>query len=706
MPTAGVEVAAPDVAVIVTSLNRARLLRLALRSVQLQDLDRWECIVVDDGSLDDSVVVAQSFASIDPRFRVVRHDRNRGLSAARNTGLAEARAPLVCFLDDDDLLLQSSLSSRLGAMAGQPADVAGAFCDWVGIDPEDRLGPIARRRAPRALHAVHYGDLAAGAPFISSSPLLHTDVLRSLRGFDEALARAEDVDMWMRVTRAGYRFVYSNSVGIGYRRTPGSMVIGSPEIQFDCMMSVLHSADLPASSGAPLGTNADHRPISAAAFELAYAPQVLHHLALLSTQSVERAIAAGTSRFSQRFRQQLDVDRYLTTLTPSVNRRLGRHAPAEVETTRRHIKDLLDGLSAPTPNFAPPQIDASWLDEAQRRGRLVVPRPTLVSDRLKPAFDGAVLLVAEARYHVDELGPLHDELVRRGVNVRFMDSPFASEPTYFALGEYVDEILPFRPDLTARASAVVVLNDWGSLKPLLESANDAGIATFAKVEGVQDFGDVDTSRPRRAYRTAAIVLGQGENDATALPGRDVRIVGSSRLERIWLQPAVAPGDHALVNLNFTFSVLTSARTPWIRSVEHASRRAGIEATISCHPAERPSGVRLPISPNPFRYDITRAGLLVSRFSTVLFEAMARGVPVVYHNPHGERVPTFTRPDGAFLVSTTADELADAMGTALTWRDGYRERAEAFFRGQVDVCEQRPSELRAADVILGELDRDR
>ena len=158
----------PDIAVIVTSLNRARLLRLALRSVQLQDLDRWECIVVDDGSLDDSVIVAQSFASIDPRFRVVRHDRNRGLSAARNTGLADVRAPLVCFLDDDDLLLQSSLSSRLGALTGQPADVAGAFCDWVGIDPEDRLGPFAATADPAG--AARGPRTATSLPERRSSP--------------------------------------------------------------------------------------------------------------------------------------------------------------------------------------------------------------------------------------------------------------------------------------------------------------------------------------------------------------------------------------------------------------------------------------------------------------------------------------------------------------------------------------------------------
>src|SRR5262245_45687358 len=108
-PGPGVAVAEPRITVIVTSRDRAELLHLALRSVQLQDFTAWECIVVDDASLDDAVQVAQSFAAVDPRFAVLAHDRVRGLSAARNSGLALARAPFVCFLDDDDLLLSGSL---------------------------------------------------------------------------------------------------------------------------------------------------------------------------------------------------------------------------------------------------------------------------------------------------------------------------------------------------------------------------------------------------------------------------------------------------------------------------------------------------------------------------------------------------------------------------------------------------------------------
>ena len=430
-PTAGVEIADPDLAVIVTSLNRATLLRLALRSVQLQDLDRWECIVVDDGSIDDSLVVAQSFAAVDPRFSVVRHDRNRGLSAARNTGMAFARAPLVCFLDDDDVLLPASLSSRLTALVGQPADVAGAYCDWIGIDPEDRLGAATRRRTPRAMHSVTYGNLAVGAPFISSSPLLRADVLRSLRGFDETIARAEDVDMWMRVTRAGYRFVYSNNVGIGYRRTPGSMVIGSPEMQFNGMMDVLHAADRPASSVALLGPNADHRPVSAAAFELAYAPQVLSHLALLSTRSVERAIAVGASRLSERsgnsstsiasWRRSLRASAGASTATPGL-------------TSRRHV------VTSGTCSKGSPRPRRRWrchrstpAGSAMRDDGDDTSFPDRRSSRIDWSLRSTVLSFSSPTRadHVDELGPLYRELVSRGVKVRFMESPITAELTYF-----------------------------------------------------------------------------------------------------------------------------------------------------------------------------------------------------------------------------------------------------------------------------------
>jgi hypothetical protein len=697
-PTPGVEVADPKITVIVTSRDRSELLALALRSVQLQDFSEWECIVVDDASLDDSVGVAQSFAAVDGRFRVLAHDRVRGLSAARNTGIVAAQAPLVSFLDDDDLFLAGSLRHRFDALVEQPVDVVGSYCDWVGIDPGDRIEQCTLPRTPRVLYGIAFADLAAGAPFISSSPLLRRAAIEAAGGFDEDLARAEDVDMWMRLTRAGHRFVYARSVGIGYRRSPGSMVIGSPELQLECMLRTLRAADQPSEESRTDSTGADHRPLSAAGFELSYAPQILNYLALMATNDVERAVVVGCRELSEPFRRRLEAERHVATLTSRVTHRLGRRSPEQIAEVRDLITLLLERLASSVPPFhadGPCRLDDA--DVTRRAHKVDV--PLVASTNLKRSFAGSVLLIAEAPYHVDELGPLYETLISRGVKSRFMAAAKEVSGTTWAIGRYADEILPFEPDLARRAAAIVVMNDWGHSRPAIDACVKAGVPTFAKIEGVQDFEDVDTARRRDPYRTAAVVLGQGQNDLEALPDRVVRIVGNTRLERIWRGSAATPGRHALINLNFTYSVLVAQRRVWVDSVEEALRQARFEAVVSRHPAERAAVSTLPTTSKPFRYEIARAGVLVSRFSTVPFEAMARGIPFVYHNPHAEQVPTFAEPSGAFLTTRSAEELAAALPMALTWQDGYRERAEKFFRRQIDVDDDRPAEVRAADVIM-------
>jgi hypothetical protein len=704
-PTGGVAVADPQVAVIVTSRDRAELLGLALRSVQLQDFTDWECVVVDDASLDDAVYVAQTFAAVDPRIIIVAHDRPRGLSASRNTGLAIARAPLVCFLDDDDILLVGSLRSRFEALRDTPPDVAGAYCDWVGIDPHDRLERISPPRRPRSLHGVAFADLGAGAPFISSSPLVRREVLCGAGGFDEDLPRAEDVDMWMRIARAGFRFVYSRSIGIGYRRSPGSLVIGSPELQLECLLRVLRTADRPLVETAGARSSEDARTLSEASFEFAYAPQILNYLALIAASDVERAVEVGCRELSEPFRRRIEPERYVESLTASASRRLGRRTADEIDLVRDRVGSVLRRLVASVPPFHP-AAGTRLPEEALRKRSQRIVVPSTATSGLASSFDGSVILIAEAVYHVDELGPLHDVLVDRGVKARFMASGRQLDTTTSALGRYVDEILPYDPDLATRGAALVTLNDWGYSYQAVELCNAAGVPTFAKVEGVQDFEDVDTGRQRNAYRTAAVILGQGQNDCDALPNRHVRIVGSTRLERIWQAAPASPGEGAVINLNFTYSVLTDQRRAWLKSVEEAVQRAGIAAVVSRHPAERRVPSALPVTSKPFRFEINRAGVLVSRFSTTPFEAMARGVPFVYHNPHGERVPTFDQPRGAFLVTRSADELAEALVMSMDWRTEYRERAEKFFRRQIDIDDSRPAEVRAADVIIEEIARAR
>src|SRR5436190_13119543 len=99
--------AIPLVSVVIPCFNQARYLRGSLRSVHAQTWPRIESIVVDDGSADDTSLVA----AMEGATRVVRQ-RNRGLSAARNAGLANARGNYVVFLDADDELLPDAV--RLG----------------------------------------------------------------------------------------------------------------------------------------------------------------------------------------------------------------------------------------------------------------------------------------------------------------------------------------------------------------------------------------------------------------------------------------------------------------------------------------------------------------------------------------------------------------------------------------------------------------
>jgi hypothetical protein len=81
-----------------------------------------------------------------------------------------------------------------------------------------------------------------------------------------------------------------------------------------------------------------------------------------------------------------------------------------------------------------------------------------------------------------------------------------------------------------------------------------------------------------------------------------------------------------------------------------------------------------------------------------FEAMARGVPFIYHNPHGEAVRTFADPLGAFEVTTSAEGLAEALGGLGPDPAAHRARVAPFFGRHVDIDRNTTSERRGAEAI--------
>lgn len=187
----------PTVSIIIPAYNQSQFLGDAIRSALGQTWAELEVIVVDDGSTDETPAVCREFS--DARFRYVRQP-NRGLSAARNTGIREARGEFLSFLDSDDQFLPEKLEVLLAAFERDAALglVAGQA---VLIDQRGRpLGEVFDRPLPD-----DPTELLLVNPLHVGSVLLRRDWQARVGLFDESLRSYEDWDMWLRLALAGCR---------------------------------------------------------------------------------------------------------------------------------------------------------------------------------------------------------------------------------------------------------------------------------------------------------------------------------------------------------------------------------------------------------------------------------------------------------------------------------------------------------------------
>ncbi len=190
----------------------------AIASVLAQRNVDLELIVVDDGSTDGT---SEMLAGVDGI--IVEQTAHQGPAAARNRGIARAHAPLIAFLDSDDLWAPEKLRRQLGFMREFPACAISQTSEiWM------RDG---RRVNPGLRHLKRAGDIfmdSLRTCLVSpSAVILKTELFRSLGGFDEDLAAAEDYDLWLRILidheaglldepmvtrRAGHRDQLSSSI--------------------------------------------------------------------------------------------------------------------------------------------------------------------------------------------------------------------------------------------------------------------------------------------------------------------------------------------------------------------------------------------------------------------------------------------------------------------------------------------------------------
>ncbi|MCP4440185.1 MAG: glycosyltransferase family 2 protein [Aureispira sp.] len=128
------------VTIVIPAFNRADLIPDTLDSILAQEHSNWECILVDDGSTDDTPQVIQSYVDKDARFQLhIRARGPKGAPTCRNIGIEKASGEFIMFLDSDDLLIPTTLSGRLAKIYKEPkADFVvypmGQFKNKIGDD--------------------------------------------------------------------------------------------------------------------------------------------------------------------------------------------------------------------------------------------------------------------------------------------------------------------------------------------------------------------------------------------------------------------------------------------------------------------------------------------------------------------------------------------------------------------------------------------
>jgi glycosyltransferase involved in cell wall biosynthesis len=212
----------PTVSVVVPTHNRARLLPLTLHTVLRQQEVALEVIVIDDGSSED---IGRTVRELDdPRVRLLRHDTPRGVSVARNHGVAKAQGRWIAFLDDDDLWAPDKLTRQVHAASQE--DAGWVYAGAVNVTEDLRLlGGAPPAEPDEVVATLPRANLVPGG---CSGVIVRRDVLPQ-DPFDPSLGTCADWDLWIRLSRlarpagvtpplVGYR-VHGHNMSLDTSRT-------------------------------------------------------------------------------------------------------------------------------------------------------------------------------------------------------------------------------------------------------------------------------------------------------------------------------------------------------------------------------------------------------------------------------------------------------------------------------------------------------
>ncbi|MFX4284473.1 glycosyltransferase family 2 protein [Aliarcobacter butzleri] len=324
-----------------------------------------------------------------------------------------------------------------------------------------------------------------------------------------------------------------------------------------------------------------------------------------------------------------------------------------------------------------------------------------------------VVFIPHKDYHFKTMALISKKLEKQNISScilditdYYRDERVRKEALNFPNIELLDLSIFLREGINYKL--LVSMNDWDGMvvKPLIINAKKSNRKTLGIVEGINDFLDVDTNMRRTPYQITEYLFLTGEHDKQFFKEKEKKCftVGIPRLHNFLKEkPKFPKKPLVVINVNFSYGVLEDKREYWLNSVLEACRILNFEYIITQHPEDSANLSKYNISKLDMYETIRQGSIVISRFGSIILEALAMGKPVVYHNPHNEKVLKFQEPMNAYSCSSDVKSLVEAIKYELSLDVDYRQRANDFLNHHCHINECKDSAGLCAKYIKEILD---
>ncbi|MEK9179603.1 MAG: glycosyltransferase family 2 protein, partial [Patescibacteria group bacterium] len=205
----------PLVSIIIPVYNKEKWIVQTLRSVASQTYENWECLIIDDGSTDNSLSLINTFTDATRGNWKIISQINSGQSHARNVGIEKATGEFVAFLDGDDLWLANKLKEQVDVLVRQPnvdALISGFAIFEVGQTSGFRV--VSHKSAEKMLRG--WLNMRGFGGLIESTGIVKRTTLSTVGKYDEELSTSAGLDLGLRLL-IGSNLVTSPRAHVLYR---------------------------------------------------------------------------------------------------------------------------------------------------------------------------------------------------------------------------------------------------------------------------------------------------------------------------------------------------------------------------------------------------------------------------------------------------------------------------------------------------------